>query len=112
MSLLKIYQSIFIIFLICIFPYVAEANDISTLQTSLTLAREDMETAKEKHEADVQAVTQQQQVVAERKKQLADDNRQLEKMQTDTRQSWEQYLEAKKKYEKAQSTFDAAWDKK
>ena len=71
-----------------------------------------MEQAKDKHEADVQAISQQQKIIAEHKKQLAEDNRQLGKLQTDTRQAWEQYLVAKKKYDKAQSTLDAAWGKK
>jgi len=82
------------------------------LQTALALAREGMEKAKDKHEADTQAVIQQQRIVAERKKQLADESKQLDKMQKDTKRDWEQYLEAKQKYEKAQSAFDAAWGKK
>jgi hypothetical protein len=111
MSLLRVGQSVSII-LLCIFSHLAEAKDISTLQTALALAREDMEKAKDKHDASAQAVVQQQRIVAERKKQLADENRQLDKIQKDTKKAFEQYLKAKKKYEKTQSAFDAAWDKK
>ena len=111
MSLLRACQTICIISLVCIFSPLAEAKDISTLQTAVALAREDMDKVKNKHEADAQAVTQQQQVVAERKKQLAEENSQLGKMQKDTKQAWEQYIEAKKKYEKAQANLDAAWGK-
>lgn len=71
-----------------------------------------MEKAKDKHDAKAKAVTQQQGVVAERKKQLANESSQLDKMQKDTKQAWEEYLEAQKKYEKAQADLDAAWSKK
>lgn len=111
MSLLRSYQAICIISLVCVFSHLAEAKDISTLQTALELAREDMGKAKDKHEADVQAVTQQQHVIAERKKQLDDENNQLDKMQKETKQSWAQYLEAKQKFEKAQANLNAAWGK-
>ena len=112
MSFLRTCQSVLIFSIICIFSHLAEAEDISTLQTALTLALEDMEKAKGKHEANAQAVTQQQQVVAERKKQLADESSQLTKMQKDADLAWEQYLEARKKHEKAQSALNAAWGKK
>ncbi len=111
MSLLRACQAICIISLVCIFPHLAEAKDISTLQTAVALAREDMEKAKDKHDANAQAFTQQQRVVAERKKQLDEENSQLDKIQKDTKQSWEEYLGAKKKYEKAQANLDAAWGK-
>lgn len=111
MHLLRI-QSLCIISLICIFSNLAEAKDISTLQTALSLARENMEQAKSKHEADVQSVTQQKQIVEQRKKQLADESSRLDQMQKDAKQAWEQYLEAQRKYEKAQSNLDEAWGTK
>ena len=112
MSLLRLYQSICIIFLICIFPNLANATDISTLQTALSLGRENMEKAKIEHDAKVKAVTEQQRIVAERKKQLADESSLLEKMQKDAKQAWEEYLNAQKQYEKTQADLDAAWGKK
>jgi chromosome segregation ATPase len=96
----------------CIFSHLAVAADISTLQTALSLVRENMEKAKDKHDAKTKAVTQQQGIVAERKKQLADESRQLEQMQKETKQAWEEYLDAQKKYEKAQANLDSAWGKK
>jgi len=42
---------------------------------------------------------------------LTDESNQLDKMQKDTKRAWQQYLEAKQKYEKAQATLDAAWGK-
>ncbi len=68
MSLLRSYQSVCILSLICLFTPVAGAADISTLQTALSLVREDMEKAKNEHDAKVKAVAEQQRVVAERKK--------------------------------------------
>lgn len=111
MSLFRVYQAIFIISLVCIFSHLAEATDISTLQTALELARGDMDKAKDKHEADTKAVTQQQHVITEQKQQLADSNSQLDKMQKDTKQDWAQYLEAKQKFDKAQANLNAAWGK-
>jgi hypothetical protein len=105
-------QFFFIISLICILSSFAEAKDISTLQTALTLAREDMEKAKDKHEANAQAVAQQQKIVEQRKKQLADESSQLDKMQKDTKQALAQYLEAQQKYKKAQANLDEAWGTK
>jgi len=114
MFFLRIHRSACIISLICacIFSNFAEAADISSLQTALMLARGDMEKAKNKHEANTQAIAQQKKIVAERQKQLADENKQLDKMQKDAKQDLDLYLEAKQKYEKAQSNFNAAWGKK
>ncbi len=110
-SQVRAYQAICLVFLVCFFSHLAEAMDISALQTALSLARENMEKAKDEHEANAKAVSKQQQIVEERKKQLTDESNQLDKMQKDTKRAWQQYLEAKQKYEKAQATLDAAWGK-
>ena len=94
-----------------VFPPFAEAADVSTLQTALALARENMEKAKTKQDADQQAIAQQQKIVAARKKELADETAKLEKMQKDSRQDEVQYREAMQKYSKAQANLDAAWKK-
>ena len=109
---LRRIQSFCIISLVCIFSNLAEAKDVTTLQTAASLARENMEQAKLNHETNVQAVTQQQQVVAQLKKRLAEENSLLDKMQKDTKQAQEQYLEAQRKYEKAQASLDEAWGAK
>ena len=111
MHLLRV-QSFCIISLVCIFSSLAEAKDIGTLQTASSLARENMEQAKLNHETNVQAVTQQQQIVAQLKKRLAEESSRLDQMQKDTKQALEQYLEAQRKYEKAQSNLDEAWGTK
>lgn len=110
MSFLRIHQSIFIIAIVCISSHLAEARDITTLQTALALAQDDMEKAKNKHEASAQAFARQKLVVEEQKRQLAEGTKLLEKIQMDNKQASEQYIEAKQKYEKAQSTFKEAWD--
>ncbi len=95
-----------------IFPASADARDLSVLQSAVTYARDDMEKAKAAHEANTREVTRQQQIVEAQKKQLAEENKQLEKAKNNTIASQKLYLETKKKYEKAQSTLDEAWNKK
>ena len=68
----------------------ADAKDLSTLQSAVTYARDDMEKAQAAHETNTQSVARQQQVVEERKKQLADESKKLEKMQQDTGRSLKQ----------------------
>lgn len=89
-----------------------EAKDLSALQSAVTYAREDMEKAQAEQAANTQAVTQQQRIVDERKKQLAAETLLLEKAQKDTLLSQKKYLDAQKQYEKAQSILDEAWRKK
>lgn len=112
MSALRMHQVGCIIFLAFIFSNAAEAKDLATLQSALTYAREDMEKAKAKHEANERTISQQKRIVDERKKQLADESRRLDKAQQDAVLSKKQYLDTQKKYEKAQSALDEAWNKK
>lgn len=88
-----------------------EAADISTLQTALALARDNMDQAKAKQDADLQAIAQQQKIVAARKKELADETARLEKMQKNAKQDEALFRETKVKYDKAQANLDAAWKK-
>ena len=87
----------------------AKAADVSTLQTALALAQENMERAKSKQDASLQAVAQQQKIIAARKKELADETARLEKMQKDARQDEAAVREAQQKVDKAQANLDAAW---
>lgn len=82
------------------------------LQSAVTYAREDMDKAKAEQEASAQAVTQQQRIVDERKKQLTAETTLLEKAQKNALQSQQKLLDTQKKYEKAQSVLDEAWRKK
>ena len=108
----QIRQFVCMVLSIFIYFNMAEARDLSTLQSAVTYAREDVEMAKSKHEANERAVTQQKRIVDERKKQLAGESKRLDKAQQDVILSEKQYLEAQKKYQKAQSALDQAWNKK
>lgn len=87
-------------------------KDLSTLQSAVTYARDNMDKAKAAHQADVQEVERQQQIVADKKKELEEQTRQLNEAQKAADQSSQQYLQTKEKFEKAQSALDAAWNKK
>lgn len=108
----RIHQVGCIISLMIVLTPMAEAKDLSVLQSAVTYAREDMDKAKAEQDANAQAVTQQQRIVDERKKQLADETRLLEKAQKDAQLSQKKHLDMQKKYEKAQSTLNEAWGKK
>jgi len=109
---LRIHQLGCIVSLVFVFAHLAEARDLSVLQSAVTYAREDMEQAQAEQEANAQTVTQQQRIVEERKKQLAAETKLLEKAKKDRQLSQKKYLDAQKKYEKAQSILDEAWRNK
>lgn len=112
MSVFRIHKVICITFFVLIFSHTSEARDAATLQASVSFARTEVEKAKAEHEANVQTVTQQQQIIEERKKQLANDVQQLGKAQKNAVASKKRYLEAQKRFENAQSRLDEAWSKK
>jgi len=95
---------------LCAFSQITKAGDISTLQTALALAQDNMEQAKSKRDSTAQFIIRQQRVVEEQKKQLDEANKRLEKIKLENKQASEQYLEAKQKYENAQATLKQAWD--
>ena len=87
-------------------------KDFSILQSAVTYTRDNMEKAKSAHQADVQEVQRQQQIVADKKKELDEQTRQLDEAQKNAEQSQQQYLTTKEKYEKAQSALAAALNTK
>ncbi|HET7831333.1 MAG TPA: hypothetical protein VFK88_00030 [Gallionella sp.] len=89
-----------------------EVKDLSVLQAAVTYTRDNMERAQAAHESDTREVQRQQQIVADKKKELEEQTRQLDEAQKNAEQSQQQYLTAKEKYEKAQSALDAALNKK
>ncbi len=89
-----------------------EVKDLSILQAAVTYTRDNMERAQAAHDADAQDVQRQQQIVADKKKELEEQTRQLDEAQKNAEQSQQQYLTAKEKYEKAQAALDAALNKK
>lgn len=95
-----------------VFPTLADAKDLPALQSAATYALDSMDKAKAAHEANNQEVARLQKIIETHKKQLAEENLRLEKAKNNAVASEKQYLEAQKKYEKAQSTLDEAWRKK
>ena len=95
-----------------IFSPLANAKDLPALQSAATYAREGMDKAKTAHEANNQEIIRLQKIIETQKKQLAEENLRLEKAKSNAVASEKQYLEAQKKYEKAQSVLDEAWSKK
>ena len=90
----------------------ADFKDLSTLQTAATYARDNLDRTEARHRDDVREVQRQQQIVADKKKELDDQMRQLSEAQKNAEQSQQQYQAARKKYEKAQSELDAALNRK
>jgi len=109
---LNLFLPAAMVFVGFIFSPLADARDLSVLQTAVTYARDDMEKAKVAHETDNKEVARQQQIVENLKKQLAEESKRLEKAKNNTIVSRKLYLEAQNKYEKAQSALDDAWGKK
>lgn len=95
-----------------IYSPLADAKDLLALQSAATYAREGMDKAKAAHEANDLEIARLQQIIEAQKKQLAEENKRLEKAKSNAVASEKQYLEAQKKYEKAQSALDDAWSKK
>ena len=95
-----------------VFSPLADARDLPALQSAVTYARDDMDKAKTAHEANSQEVARLQRVIEAQKKQLAEENKRLEKAKNNAVASEKQYIEAQEKYEKAQSILDEAWNKK
>lgn len=81
---------------------VAQAKDLSALQTAVEVSRDDMSSAKADYDADVQRVEAS-------KKNLADAQKRLADAQAKARQSRKRYQEARARYDKAQTTLDNAW---
>lgn len=95
-----------------IFSPHADAKDLPALQSAVTYAREDVDKAKAEHEKNDQEVARLQQIIDVQKKKLAEENQRLEKAKNNAIASQKRYLETQKKYEKAQSALDDAWNKK
>lgn len=83
-------------------PPVALAKDLSTLQTALRIAQDEMKTAEVERDADARRV-------AVTEKEMERLKKQLEAERKKAAQSEKRYLEGKKRYDKAQTALDQAW---
>lgn len=81
---------------------VAQARDVSAQQAGLNYALQQMEKSETEYKADAQRVTDTEKIIAQKKKQLAEEQKKAEL-------SRKSYLEAKEKVNKAQAALDRAW---
>ena len=93
-----------LVLVLCLFGLMplAQAKDLSALQTAARIAQDDVKNAKEERDADTQRVS-----AAE--KELEQQKKRLEAARKKAAQSESRYLESKKKYDKAQTNLDRAW---
>lgn len=80
----------------------AQAKDLSALQTAARIAQDDLKNAQEERDADARHIS-----AAE--KELEQLKKRLEAARKKASQSEVRYLESKKKYDKAQTDLDRAW---
>src|SRR3989338_202389 len=83
-------------------PHSALARDLSTLQTALRIAQDEVKAAEAERDTDAQRVTATEKEMERLKKQLEAERKKAA-------QSEKRYLEGKKRYDKAQAAFDQAW---
>ena len=81
---------------------VAQAKDLSALQTAAEVSRQDMRSAQAEYNADAQQVEVGKKNLAAARQRLAD-------AQAKAEQSRRRYQEAKARYDKAQTALDNAW---
>lgn len=80
----------------------AQAKDLSALQTGVEISRQEMAGAQADYNADVQRVAVSRKNLEQAQKQLAEEQKKAS-------QSQKKYQEAKARYERAQTTLDKAW---
>jgi septal ring factor EnvC (AmiA/AmiB activator) len=83
-------------------PQVASGMDLSTAQTALRIAREEMKAAEAQRDVDARRVT-------ETEKEMADLKKRLEDAQKMAAQSAQRYREAKQRHDEAQANLEKAW---
>ncbi|MFZ2525635.1 MAG: hypothetical protein WAW87_10030 [Candidatus Ferrigenium altingense] len=83
-------------------PQAAVARDLSTLQTALRIAQDEVKAAEAERDADAKRVA----VIEKEMERL---KKQLEAERKKAAQSEKRYVESKKRSDKAQAAFDQAW---
>jgi Skp family chaperone for outer membrane proteins len=82
----------------------APCADLSTLQTAVQLAKDEMEKAQKERDADARRVAKGEKDLEELKSQLDADRKKAS-------QSAARHAESRKKYDKAQAALDKGWRK-
>lgn len=80
----------------------AQAEDLSVLQTAARIAQDNARNAREERDADAQHMS-------EAEKELEQQKQRLEAARKKASQSEARYLDSKKKYDQAQAALDRAW---
>jgi hypothetical protein len=83
-------------------PPAAQARDLSTVQTALRVAQDEMNAARTARDADARRV-------AATEKEMARLKERLEAERDKAGQSEKRYIESKKRHDKAQAAFSRAW---
>ena len=83
-------------------PPAALARDLSTLQTALRIAQDEVKAAEAERDADAKRVAVTEKEIERLKKQLEIERKKAA-------QSEKRYVESKKQSDKAQAAFDQAW---
>ena len=97
----RIWQGMLLLALFGLSP-LADARDLSTLQTALRVAQDELKTVEEQRDADAQ-------FVAKTEMELEMLKKKLEAARSKAAWSDKRYLEAKQHYDKAQADIDRAW---
>lgn len=107
MSVKRIAQCSYMaaIYALCLFTPMAQAKDVATQQAALDHAQHEMESAKSAYDANAQQAARTRKILEQQKRQLAGE-------QKKAAQSRKRYLEAKARYERAQSVMNKAWAEK
>lgn len=90
----------------------AFAADITTLQASLEMARQNMESAKSGYEDARRRLSSQEQTVQRLKTELQKEQKQLAVDKNDAKIAMDNYYAAKAKHDRAQAILDKAWEKR
>lgn len=96
------FRNKLMLLLVLCLPLAAQARDLSTVQTALRIAQDEMKAAEAERDADAKRV-------AATEKEMVRLKNQLEAERKKAAQSEKRYLETKRRSDKAQAAFDKAW---
>ena len=105
MLLCKLVLRSSLILVLCLLGLIplAQAKDLSALQTAVQIVQNEMENAKAERDADAQRLSAVEKEFERLKKQFEAERRKAS-------QPGSRYVESKEKYDKAQTALDQAWE--
>lgn len=98
----KLLLSVVLVFFMAGLQPLAQARDLSTFQTALRVAQDELKDAEAERDVDARRAATTEKEVERLKKQLEAERKKAA-------QSEKRYLEGRKQYDKAQAAFDQAW---